>query len=381
MRIAVVSPHLPTETLPMRGMTYSEQLRSFARAGHAVRAVVPLPYAPWRRLPREERDDAIVVAHPRYARVPSLSEGLGVAVERVLFARAAAKALDTPDVVLAQSAALPGGLLGRLPSPRPTFVVALHDHEVFELAPSSPLARRVIVRTLREADAAVYVSEALRERGMALAGPHRTEVIPIGIDVFDDVVATPPDRFTVCSAARLVPRKRLSALFRAFARLAAQHAEARLVVVGGGPERPELEALAARLDIGDKVDMTGDLGRKATLQRIARSSVMALPSVLESLGAVYLEAMSLGVPALATAGEGISAYVEHGVSAILVPAGDDERLYQELHALAADPQRARRIGAAGRARFLAGPFTWRANVGAYLALFARLGLGRAARSG
>ena len=101
-------------------------------------------------------------------------------------------------------------------------------------------------------------------------------------------------------------------------------------------------------------------------------SVMALPSVRESLGAVYLEAMSLGVPALGTRGEGIEEHIEHGVSGILVPPGDDAALLAELRALAADPDRASRIGEAGRRRFLAGPFSWRANVQAYLALFEEL---------
>jgi glycosyltransferase involved in cell wall biosynthesis len=149
------------------------------------------------------------------------------------------------------------------------------------------------------------------------------------------------------------------------------------VIVGDGPERTSLEALAVGLRVADKVQFTGALDRRATLECIARSSVMALPSVLESLGAVYLEAMSLGVVALATAGEGISAHIEHGLDGILVPAGDDERLFQELRALASDTARARRIGEAGRARFLRGPFTWRANVEAHLALFAELRRGGA----
>jgi glycosyltransferase involved in cell wall biosynthesis len=374
MRIAVVSPHLPTQAFPMRGVRHSEQLRAFGRAGHAVSAVVPLPRAPWRRLPGEEHDGPIVVAHPRYTRLPlaGASGGVGTAIERAFFSRAAARVLDAPDVVLAQSATLPGGLAGRLALPRPIFVVTLHDHEVFELAPRSRLHRLLLVRTLRRADAAVYVSEALRERGIALAGPHRSEVIPIGIDVFEDLARTPPDRFTVCAAARLVARKRLSTLLVAFARLVAGGLDARLVIVGDGPERTSLEAHAVGLRVADKVQFTGALDRRATLEHIARSSVMALPSVLESLGAVYLEAMSLGVVALGTAGEGISAHIEHGVDGVLVPAGDDERLFQELRALASDAARARRIGEAGRERFLRGPFTWRANVEAHLALFAAL---------
>jgi glycosyltransferase involved in cell wall biosynthesis len=110
---------------------------------------------------------------------------------------------------------------------------------------------------------------------------------------------------------------------------------------------------------------------------MTRANVMALPSVRESLGAVYLEAMSLGVPALGTRGEGIEEHIEHGVSGILIPPGDDEALLAELRALAADPDRARRIGAEGRRRFLAGRFSWRANAQAYLALFEDLSRGRA----
>ena len=65
------------------------------------------------------------------------------------------------------------------------------------------------------------------------------------------------------------------------------------------------------------------------------------------------------------------------MSGILVPPGDDAALLAELRALAADPDRAGRIGEAGRRRFLAGPFSWRANVQAYLALFGDLARGRA----
>jgi glycosyltransferase involved in cell wall biosynthesis len=149
------------------------------------------------------------------------------------------------------------------------------------------------------------------------------------------------------------------------------------VIVGDGPERPTLEQLIRALGIASRVEVTGALDARSAQDRMARASVMALPSVRESLGAVYLEAMSLGVPALGTRGEGIAEHIEHGVTGILVPPGDDEALLAELRALAADPDRARRIGEAGRVRFLAGRFSWRANVNAYLELFEELSRGRA----
>jgi glycosyltransferase involved in cell wall biosynthesis len=379
MRIAVVSPHLPTRALPMRGVSQDEQLRLFAEAGHAVRAVVPLAWSPRRWLagapvPDEERDGTVVVAHPRYPRVPRLLRGVGRALERRLFARAAVAALGrgpaAPDVVLGQSVSLPGGLVGRLG--RAAFVVALHDHELYELAPHSAVSREAIARTLRGADCAVYVSEALRRHGLSLAGPHRSVVIPIGIETYAGLSVVWPERFTVCTVTRLIARKRVDRLIRAFARLARERPEARLVIVGDGPERPALARLVRALGIEGLVELTGALDARAARERMARATVMALPSVRESLGAVYLEAMSLGVPSLGTRGEGIEEHIEHGVSGILVPPGDDDALLAELRALAAHPDRARGIGEAGRRRFLAGRYSWRANAQAYLALFEEL---------
>jgi glycosyltransferase involved in cell wall biosynthesis len=365
MKIAVVSPHLPSPALPMRGVRHDAQLRGFAAAGHDVRAVVPVAWSPrTRAVPAEEHDGSVTVVHPRYLRLPSLP------LERVLFARAAAPALPAwPDVILAHSATLPGGLLGRIG--RAPLVVALHDHELFELAPRSAVVRALLARTLRGAACAAYVSETLRREGERLAGPHRAVVIPIGIAVCVEPATAPPAEFTVCAVARLVRRKRLDAVIRAVARLRSRDLPgARVVIVGDGPERAALARLGRQL--GVPVEITGALDARGAQERIARASVLALPSVMESLGAVYLEAMALGVPALGTRGEGIEAHIEHGVSGVLVPPDDDERLYQELRALAADPARARAIGAEGKRRFEAGRWAWADNVAAYLAIFAEL---------
>jgi glycosyltransferase involved in cell wall biosynthesis len=376
MRIAVVSPHLPSPALPMRGRRHSEQLRLFAAAGHEVRAVVALAWSPRRwAIPDEEHDGAVTIAHPRYLRPPRSLAGLGWVLERRLFARATLRALGTePDVVLTHSVSLPGGLLGRLG--RAALVVTLHDYELYELAPRSALLRDRIVRTLRRADCAVYVSETLRREGLRLAGEHRTRVIPIGIEPCDGLAATRPERFTVCTVARLVARKRIDLLIRAFARLLRERPDARLVIVGEGPERDALARLIGALGLERHVELTGPLEACRAQEHMAQSSVLALPSVLEPLGAVYLEAMALGVPALGTRGEGIEAYIEHDVSGILVPPDDEPQLYAELRALAADPARARRIGDAGRRRFLDGPFAPRANAEAYLTLFDELLKGR-----
>jgi len=370
MRIAVVSPRLPSRALPMRGVTRDEQSLAFAAAGHDVRGIVPVPWSPRRfvtrsPIPAEERDGAVVVVHPRYPWLPQAVRG--ARLERALFCRAAESALGSPDIVLTQSVALPGGLhVGRA-----ALVVALHDHELYDTAPASSVVRAAIVRSLQRADCAVYVSEALRRQGTALAGPHRSLVIPIGIDAHAELVAAAPAQFTICTVARLIARKHVDQVIRVFARLTAVQ-PARLVIVGEGPERRSLEQLSRSLNVDHLIEMTGALDARAARDRMARSSAMVLPSVRESLGGVYLEAMSLGIPAVGTRGEGIADHIEHGATGLLVPPDDDDALFEELRALAADPIRAKAIGEAGRRQFVASDLSWRANADAYLALFAEL---------
>lgn len=359
--------------MPMRGLTHDEHLQTFADAGHTVRGVVPAVWSPRRwlartPLPYEERDGAVVVLHPRYLWLPRFLRG--AALERRLFARAAARVVAAPDVVLAHSATLPGGLIGRVRGA--VFVIALWDHELYELAPHSRSARAAMAWALRRADCVVYVSEALRREGVRVAGPHRSVVIPTGIKAYQDLTAIWPEHFTVCTVARLIPRKRVDQVIRAFARIAADRSDARLVIVGDGPERPALQRLVQTLGMQRRVELTGALDARATRERMAHASVMALPSVRESLAGAYLEAMSLGVPALGTRGEGIEEHIEHGVNGVLVPPDNEAALHAELRALADDPARARQIGEAGRRRFQAGGFTWRASAKSYLALFDEL---------
>ena len=215
----------------------------------------------------------------------------GATLERRLFGRAAATALElggaAPDVVLAHSASLPGALLGqsRRQIGGAAFVVSLYDHELYDLAPASAIVRRGIVRTLKRADCAVYLSEALRRHAIDLAGPHRNVVIPLGIATHVAPSTVRPPGFTVCTVTRLIARKRVDRLIFAFARLAAERPDARLVIVGDGPEQPALKQLVRALGIESLVELTGALDARGAQERMARASVMALPSVRAALAA------------------------------------------------------------------------------------------------
>lgn len=164
----------------------------------------------------------------------------------------------------------------------------------------------------------------------------------------------------VVAAARLGPEKDIATLLRAFARLRAQR-PARLLVLGEGPERPALEALAAQLGIAGDVAMPGFCANPFAIFR--RASVMALSSITEGLPNVIVEALACGLPVvmsrcLTPADQKL---VDGWIHAS-VPIGDDAALAAAL---------ARAIDAPGDRAALPGHvagFTLEASVDAYEAL-------------
>jgi glycosyltransferase involved in cell wall biosynthesis len=157
------------------------------------------------------------------------------------------------------------------------------------------------------------------------------------------------DGFQVLFVGRLVERKGVKNLIDAVRRMPAD-LRARLVVIGDGPERQGLEAL------GGQVEFRGRVSDEALRAAYAGSDVLVLPSIVdargdtEGLGVVLLEAMSYGVPVVASDIGGITDIVEHDTSGLLVPPGDPAALAQALERLARDPALASRLGTAGEQR-------------------------------
>jgi glycosyltransferase involved in cell wall biosynthesis len=208
--------------------------------------------------------------------------------------------------------------------------------------------------------------------GLEAAGPHRACVIPLAIDVYEDLRAERSTTFTVSTAARLIERKKVHVLIEAFVALRREIPGARLVVIGDGPERLRLETLAAQLGVGPAVHFTGHVRHREVVSRIAESHVFVLPSIRESLGTVYFEAMSQGVPVVGTIGEGIADFITDGEDGFLVRPNDPEPLVRVMRELHNSPDLWGRISAEGRDRFERSRVRWSDSVSAHLDLFERL---------
>jgi glycosyltransferase involved in cell wall biosynthesis len=247
-------------------------------------------------------------------------------------------------------------------------VVSAHGSDL--LRPFGPVQRLVVPRVLRRADAVVTVSEALTERAAALGVCAHT--ILNGVDygfwsAHPRQMDRPP---VVVNVGRLHPVKGQDVLLRAFAVISERVPEARLWFVGNGGERGVLEELARRYGISDRVHFLGELGREEVRATLARAALFVLPSRSEGLPLALLEAMAVGLPAVATDVGGVAEVIRSAEEGRLVPPNDIDALAAALGAMLADPARLHALSEASRMRARA--FSFSASVDAYEALFAGL---------
>lgn len=182
-------------------------------------------------------------------------------------------------------------------------------------------------RKIEAADFVVCVSYFGRAQGMRLVAPRHWEkmqVVRCGVP-FDRLPLREPqggNAKTLICVGRLSPEKGQAGLLRAFAEVRQRHHDLKLRLVGDGPDRTALEALATELRLGDDVSFLGRMTEADTLAEIARSDMLVLSSFMEGLPIVLMEAMALGVPVIASRVAGIPELVTDGESGLLFAPSD-----------------------------------------------------------
>jgi glycosyltransferase involved in cell wall biosynthesis len=127
---------------------------------------------------------------------------------------------------------------------------------------------------------------------------------------------------------RLTPQKDFATLLRTVARLR-EDRDVRLIILGEGEERDQLQDLCRELGIADHVDLHGFVDNP--IKYMARSDVFVLSSVWEGFGIVVVEALASGTPVVSTCGdEGPGEILEDGRYGRLVPSGDDKALSEAI---------------------------------------------------
>jgi colanic acid/amylovoran biosynthesis glycosyltransferase len=243
-----------------------------------------------------------------------------------------------PDLIHAHFAsggrtALPLARALRVP-----LVVTLHGNDVTIRDQQPELYRRLG----EDASLFICVSRFIRDRALEAGFPSQKLVVHyIGIDrdLFSPAGSPGPSQ-AVLFVGRLVEKKGCEYLVRAMALVQHAHPQSELIVIGDGPLRASLEALAGQLSI--RCQFRGAQPEAVVRESLRRARIFCVPSTTaangdsEGLGMVFAEAQAMGVPVVSTIHGGIPEVVVHGVTGLLTPERDSQALADALSLLLAD---------------------------------------------
>jgi glycosyltransferase involved in cell wall biosynthesis len=261
----------------------------------------------------------------------------------------------------------------RLPVP-----IVAHHHHVDRDRWSKIIDGGVV----QQVDRVITVSDFARRQLIAEIGapPTRVEVAYNGISEIyrpDPARSSGRAQFTSDGANRpktilhvgsLIRRKNLSILLQAFQQVVCEGMEARLVLIGRGPEEAKLRDEAQRLGIARQVEFAGFVTEAEKVEWYARSDLFVSASKLEGFGLAVGEAMACGLPVVVTNSGALPELVIDGESGLIVPVDEREALGAAIKRVLADPQLASSLGMAGAKR-IEQEFRWPKTAKRLLAIY------------
>jgi len=237
-------------------------------------------------------------------------------------------------------------------------LLSVWGSDVHDFPYESALKARLIRSNLRRATSIASTSHAMARQVLRLT-PERREVAvtPFGVDLARFAPMPRADHpLTLGTVKSLAPKYGVDLLLRAFAALVidaevrALAPDCRLLVVGDGPQRAALEALAIELGIAPRTEFAGAVAHADVPAWLNRLHIYAAPSRLdsESFGVAVIEASACALPVVVSDVGGLPEVVRDGETGLIVPRDDVPALQAALKRLAVDPALRERLGRAGR---------------------------------
>jgi len=243
---------------------------------------------------------------------------------------------------------------------RPSILFTEHGRHF----PDHPRRKRIVANRLllKRRDRVIGVGEAVRRALIGNEGirAERVAVIYNGVDLAPFQRAAPQREAVqheigaatggpvILQVARLDYLKDHATALRMLERVVQVRPEARLVLVGDGPEQGKIEALVQQLRLAPYVRF---LGLRTDVARLlSAADIFLLSSISEGIPLTLIEAMAAGLPVVATQVGGVAEVVVDGETGLLAPSGDDGALAEKVLRLADSPDLRRDLGVRGRER-------------------------------
>lgn len=255
----------------------------------------------------------------------------------------------------------PAASLARVP-------VRIHTHHHGQLDSQAGRAERMIPWLARLMDRFVCVSQDSLRYFRDEVGVAAKKLLTVhnGIDLERFACHGPDRRGPALAVGRLSPEKGHRVLLDAIPRLLKHCPDFRLELAGEGPLRGDLEKQALNLGIAGQVRFLGNVSNVA--ERLSHARLFVLPSFTEGISLTLLEAMSVGLPVVATQVGGNPEVVHPAQTGLLVPSNDSQSLAEAIERVWNDPPFGSLLGQAGRSR-VESQFDIRAMVARYERLY------------
>jgi glycosyltransferase involved in cell wall biosynthesis len=384
MKILTFSTLYPHAARPSHGIFVETRLRHLLASGKVESKVVaPVPWFPSRNArfgeyalhasaPREEQRHGIQVLHPRYPLLPKI----GMTLTPFLLARAVRPvierilrgyAFDLIDAHYFYPDGVAAILLGRHFG-KPVVITARGTD--VNLIPRYPLPRAMIRWAARHAAGIITVARALKDDLVRVGVPaERIEVLRNGVDLqlFRPIEREAArrklelTRRTLLSVGHLIPRKAHHLVIQALRWLP----EMDLIVIGDGPERGALGALARESGVGERVRFVGALAQEELRSYYGAADALVLASSREGWANVLLESMACGTPVVASNIGGTPEVVSAPEAGVLMKERTPEAVAEAVQCLFA------RYPDRGATRRYAEKFSWEETTRGQLQLFER----------
>ena len=383
MQILTFTTLYPSALRPQHGIFVETRLRKLAESGLvAARVVAPCPWFPFAsgrfgryaviaRTPSEELRHGLQIDHPRYPLLPKIGMSsaplaLFAAVLPVLRRQMRqGRDFDLIDAHYFYPDGVAAVLLGRALG-RPVVVTARGDD--LDLIATYAVPRRWIRWAAARAAGLITVSSGLQRKLAALGtAPERVRVLRNGVDLalFHPMErgaarhALGAVRPTLLAVANLVEKKRHRLMVEALAELPGVD----LVIVGDGPERPAIEALARERGVAGRVRLLGAMPQDRLPEIYSAADLLLLPSSREGWPNVLLESMACGTPVVVANIDGMADIVAAPAAGRIVADATPGGLAAAIRdLLAAPPDRA-------DTRAYAEGFDWRSTTDGQVELF------------
>lgn len=266
------------------------------------------------------------------------------------------------------------GLYGRMSGYHP-FIISVWGSDVYEFPRSSNLKARLLKFILKGADAVCSTSLDMRNETKKYYNTGEITITPFGVDIEKFSIKSPVlngECITIGVIKNLRKIYGIEYLIKAFETLMKEtEKDIRLMIVGDGPERENLEKLCTELGISSKITFTGNIDNSRVSEYINKMDIVCIPSLSESFGVAAVEACACGRPVVSTNVGGLKEIVIDDYNGYTVEPKNSDLIKEKLQILIDDENKIKDFSINAR-KIAVEKYNWIENAGIMKSLYEKI---------